>query len=129
MSRRKKSPTPALHELESLVMEEVWRQGQSTVREVLTALNQGEKERAYTTVMTIMARLDTKGVLTRERHGKTDIYKPVMTREEYLEARAQAEVEALIHEFGDVALAHFAEQVDKLDAERLDALRKLAERG
>jgi predicted transcriptional regulator len=129
MSRRKKSPTPALHELESLVMEEVWRQGQSTVREVLTALNQGEKERAYTTVMTIMARLDTKGVLTRERQGKTDIYKPVMTREEYLDARAQAEVEALIDEFGDVALAHFAEQVDKLDAERLDALRKLAERG
>jgi predicted transcriptional regulator len=129
MSRRKKSPTPALHELESLVMEEVWRQGQSTVREVLTALNQGEKERAYTTVMTIMARLDTKGVLTRERQGKTDIYKPVMTREEYLDARALAEVEALIDEFGDVALAHFAEQVDKLDAERLDALRKLAERG
>lgn len=129
MSRREKSPTPALHELESLVMEEVWRQGQSTVREVLTALNQGEKERAYTTVMTIMARLDTKGVLTRERQGKTDIYKPVMTREEYLDARAQAEVEALIDEFGDVALAHFAEQVDKLDAERLDALRKLAERG
>jgi len=129
MSRRKKSPTPALHELESLVMEEVWRQGQSTVREVLTALNQGDKERAYTTVMTIMARLDTKGVLTRERQGKTDIYKPVMTREEYLDARALAEVEALIDEFGDVALAHFAEQVDKLDAERLDALRKLAERG
>lgn len=126
---RKKSPSPALHELESLVMEEIWRQGQSTVREVLTALNQGEKERAYTTVMTIMARLDTKGVLTRERQGKTDIYKPVMTREEYLDARAQAEVEALIDEFGDVALAHFAEQVDKLDAERLDALRKLAERG
>ncbi len=129
MTWRKKSPPPALHELEAEVMEVVWAQELATVREVLEALNEGPKQRAYTTVMTIMARLDTKGVLTRERQGKTDIYKPVMTREEYLDARAQAEVEALIHEFGDVALAHFAEQVDKLDAERLDALRKLAERG
>jgi len=122
---RNSSPPP-LHELESLVMEEVWRQGKATVREVLTALNRGEKERAYTTVMTIMSRLDGKGLLTRERHGKTDVYTPVMSRDRFLDARAEAEVESLVNEFGDVALAHFAGQVDKLDAKRLDALRKLA---
>lgn len=128
MARRKKTPPPPLHELESLVMEEVWRRDQATVREVLTALNEGETVRAYTTVMTIMARLDTKGLLTRKRRGKTDIYKPVLTREQYLDARAQGEVRALVDQYGDLALAHFAEQVDKLDAERLDALRKLAAR-
>lgn len=119
---------PALHELESLVMEEVWRRDQATVREVLTALNGGEKVRAYTTVMTIMTRLDAKGLLTRERRGKTDVYKPVMTREQYLSARAESEVEALVSEFGDLALAQFAEQVGKLDTKRLDALRELAAR-
>ncbi len=128
MSSRKGNPPPPLHELESLVMEEVWRQEQSTVREVLSALNDGEKARAYTTVMTIMARLDSKGLLTRERHGKTDLYKPVMSRDEYLAARAEGEVKALIDEFGDLALAQFAEQVEKLDARRLDSLRKLAGR-
>ena len=119
---------PALHELESLVMEEVWCQDQATVREVLTALNGGEKVRAYTTVMTIMTRLDAKGLLTRERRGKTDVYKPVMTREQYLSARAESEVQALVSEFGDLALAQFAEQVGKLDTKRLDALRELAAR-
>lgn len=119
---------PPLHELESLVMEEVWRRGQATVREVLTALNDGEKVRAYTTVMTIMARLDSKGLLTRERRGKTDVYRPVMSREQYLSERAASEVDALVSEFGDLALAQFAEQVGRLDAQRVEALRKLAAR-
>ncbi len=37
-------------------MEQVWQRGEATVREVLEALNAGRKQRAYTTVMTIMAR-------------------------------------------------------------------------
>ena len=125
---RKGNPPPPLHELEALVMEEVWRHDESTVREVLTALNDGEKTRAYTTVMTIMARLDTKGLLTRERRGKTDVYKPVLSRDRYLAERAEDEVRALVDEFGDLALAQFAEQVERLDAKRLEALRELAER-
>ena len=129
MARGKENPPPPLHELESLVMEEVWRNDESTVREVLTALNDGgEKTRAYTTVMTIMARLDTQGLLTRERRGKTDVYTPLMSRDQYLSALAEGEVRALGGEFGDLALAQFAEQVGKLDAKRLDGLRKLAER-
>ncbi len=128
MSMPRSDDPPPLHELESLVMEEVWSQGQATVREVLSALNDGEKVRAYTTVMTIMTRLEAKGLLTRERRGKTDIYKPVMSREQYLSARAESEVEALVSEFGDIALAQFAERVGKLDTRRLDALRKLAAR-
>ncbi|MGH2716327.1 MAG: BlaI/MecI/CopY family transcriptional regulator [Thermoleophilaceae bacterium] len=127
MAKRKTIPPP-LHELEALVMGEVWRHGQATVREVLTALNRGAKERAYTTVMTIMSRLDDKGLLTRTRVGKSDLYRPVMSREEYLNARAEAEVDALVDEFGDIALAHFAEQVEKLDGTQLRALRELAGR-
>lgn len=126
MSNRQEAPPPSLHELESLVMEEVWRQGEATVREVLTTLNRGEKQRAYTTVMTIMTRLDAKGLLARHRHGNTDVYRPMLSREDYRGLRAQAEVEALVNEFGDVALAQFATRVSELDAKRLDALRKLA---
>ncbi|MGI9020890.1 MAG: BlaI/MecI/CopY family transcriptional regulator [Solirubrobacterales bacterium] len=126
---KRKTPPPPLHELEALVMEEVWRQGQATVREVLTTLNRGTRERAYTTVMTIMSRLDDKGLMTRTRQGKSDLYKPVMSRAEYLNARAEAEVKALVDEFGDIALAHFAEQVDELDGKQLRALRGLADRG
>ena len=126
MAKPKDKIPPPLHELEALVMDEVWRQGQATVRDVLTALNRGTKQRAYTTVMTIMSRLHEKGLLGRERRGKSDLYRPVMSRDDYLDARARAETRALVDEFGDVALAHFAKQVDKLDDKRLRELRKLA---
>lgn len=119
------STPPALHELEAEVMEEMWRRPEATVREVLEALNRGPKERAYTTVMTIMSRLWDKGLLSRERRGKTDVYRAILAREAYLQARAQAEVESVVQEFGDLALSHFARHVGGLDPERLRRLREL----
>lgn len=119
-------PPPPLSELESDVMEEVWRHDEVTVRQVLEALNARAKERAYTTIMTIMNRLDAKGMLKRRRRGKSDLYRPVMSREAYQEERARAEVDGLVADYGDAALAHFARQLDTLDPARRRALRKLA---
>lgn len=107
-------------------MEQVWERGSATVRDVLEALNRGRKQRAYTTIMTIMGRLHRKGLLTRVRSGKTDVYSPVMDRDDYLHARAEAGVEELVEEFGDLALTQFAAQMDRLDPARLRQLRKLA---
>lgn len=111
-------------------MDEVWtREDPVTVRDVREALNRGATQRAYTTIMTIMARLDRKGILRRERRGKTDHYTPAISREEYLDARAEAEVGELVDEFGDVALAHFARQMSKLDPRRREQLRRIARGG
>jgi len=130
VSASKPSIPPTLHELESEIMEEVWRRAEATVREVLEALNaSASRVRAYTTVMTVMAKLHRKGLLERRREGKTDIYRPVMSREQYLEARAQAEVGALVDEYGEVALVHFARQMAQLDPERREQLRRLARSG
>jgi predicted transcriptional regulator len=123
------APPPALHELETEVMEEMWRQERATVRELMEAINaRSRKPRAYTTYMTIMARLDGKGMLEREREGKTDVYWPRMDREAYLEARAQAEVQQLVDDYGDLALVHFARAMRTLDPARERALRRLASR-
>jgi predicted transcriptional regulator len=109
-------------------MEEIWRHdGELTVRQVLESLNEGPRERAYTTIMTIMRRLDGKGLLRRQRRGKTDFYRPVLGRDEYLAARARSEVDGLVADYGDVALAHFARQLETLDPERRKQLGKLAE--
>lgn len=109
-------------------MEEMWLRGEATARQVLEALNQGRpKPRAYTTVMTTMRRLHRKGLLNRERHGKADLYAPRISRVEYRNARVRVEVEALVDEFGAVALAHFSAQVARLDPERVRRLRELAE--
>ncbi len=120
-------PPPPLHELEGEVMEEIWDRGEASVREIMTALNvAAPRERAYTTYMTIMARLDGKRLLERRREGKTDFYRPVYTREEYSDLRARAEVDSIVGQFGELALAHLARQVAQLDPQRRRALARLA---
>jgi predicted transcriptional regulator len=120
---------PMLHELETEVMEEVWNGGERTVREVLEALNaRSASQRAYTTILTVMQRLHVKDVLRRERDGRRDVYVPTLTREQYAQARAEAEVGALVSEYGDVALAHFARHMSQLDPKRREQIRRLARR-
>jgi BlaI family transcriptional regulator, penicillinase repressor len=124
---RAPAPPPALHELEAEIMEEVWRQGETTVKRVMEALNRRTKPpRAYTTYMTVMRRLDDKGLLERTRSGRYDTYTPTMSREQYQELRAGAQVRGLVDEFGDVALAHFAKSLQTLDPARRRQLRRLA---
>jgi predicted transcriptional regulator len=125
---RLKDTPPRLYELESEIMDEVWRQGETTVRLVMEALNRKAKPpRAYTTYMTVMRRLDDKGLLERTRSGRHDTYVPRLSREEYLQQRAGAEVQDLIDEYGDVALAHFAQSLSTLDPARRRQLRRLAD--
>jgi predicted transcriptional regulator len=108
-------------------MDEVWRRGTCTVRDVLDALNaRTDITRAYTTVMTVMQRLDGKGLLRRERDGRRDVYVAALSADDYAQARAEAEVGALVDEYGDVALAHFARHMSALDPKRRDQIRRLA---
>src|SRR5580692_3454256 len=124
---RSEPALPQLHELEAEVMEELWSQGEATVRAVMDALNKRtSKKRAYTTYMTIMARLHKKGLLARRREGKTDFYAPTQDRDEYLALRARSEVEDLVAQYGDVALSNFAQQMAGLDPARRRALERSA---
>jgi predicted transcriptional regulator len=118
---------PALHELESEVMNTMWRLERATVREVMEQLNESAPQpRAYTTYMTIMSRLDAKRLLQRERQGKTDVYWPAMDEAAYHQLRAEAEVAQMVSDYGDVALVHFARAMEGLDPERLKKLRRIA---
>jgi predicted transcriptional regulator len=118
---------PPLHELETEVMDEVWNGGERTVREVLEGLNaRSAPQRAYTTILTVMQRLHAKNVLRRERDGRRDVYVAALTREQYAQGRAEAEVGALVSEYGDVALAHFARHMAQLDPKRREQIRRLS---
>ena len=118
---------PPLHELEQAVMDEVWRREQASVREVMEALNgRGDADRAYTTYMTIMSRLDSKGLLSRRREGKTDFYRALYTRDRYADLRARAAIDSVVDQFGDVALTHIARQMARLDPQHRRSLQRIA---
>jgi predicted transcriptional regulator len=127
---RKPPFPPALHELEAEIMEEVWRHDEITVRQVMEALNRRARPpRAYTTYMTVMRRLNDKGLLGRRRTGRQDTYAPSLSREQYQARRAESQVQGLVDEFGDVALAHFARSLQTLDPARRRQLRRLVGQG
>ncbi|HEX9437219.1 MAG TPA: BlaI/MecI/CopY family transcriptional regulator [Candidatus Limnocylindria bacterium] len=123
--RRIGSDEKFLGPLEAAVMERLWKRGTATVRDVVEDLGR-TRALAYTTVMTIMTRLHTKGLLERSRDGKTYVYRPACSREEHRERLSRDLVRGLVDEFGEVALAQFVAELDGVDAAHRAALRKLA---
>jgi len=70
-------------ELEAAIMDRLWmRSAPATVREILADLR-GDREFAYTTVMTVLDNLHRKGWLTRELDGRAYRYRPVSSKQEY----------------------------------------------
>lgn len=111
-----------LGELQAQIMEIVWDSDLVTVREVVDALAP-RRDLAYTTVMTVMTRLWEQGTLVRERVGKTYAYRAAHTREGFRAAISGAVVRDLVADFGDVALAQFAQALEQADPTRLARLR------
>ena len=114
--------------LEKKIMDLLWRRQDATVRWVTHRLQQREPV-AYTTAMTIMGRLVEKGLLTREAAGRAFVYRPAKTRDEFLAERSRRKVRALVEDFGDLALAHFAEEIAAVDPDRIERLSKFIDRG
>ena len=123
------STHPPLHELETKIMAAVWEQEESTVRSVTDALAEDpDGPRSYTTILTVMTRLDRKGFLDRRREGKKDVYFPAVDREDYMRARSEVEVDALVEAYGELALTEFARRFAQLEPARQRALRRRAGR-
>jgi predicted transcriptional regulator len=74
----------------------------------------------------MLTRLHEKGLLVRRRDGRSDRYAAALDRDAWRAARARAEVDALVGEYGEAALVHFARQVGGLDDERRARLERLA---
>jgi predicted transcriptional regulator len=116
-------------ELEAVIMDRIWNRDPTTpttVREVFDELA-AERAIAYTTVMSTMDNLHTKGWLARERDGKAYRYWPTLSREQH-SARLMREA---LNGGGraDLVLHHFIEQIGPEESARLRAaLRRVAKR-
>ncbi len=72
-----KSARPS--ELEMQVLGVLWDLGPATVRQILAALPDG-KQRAYTTVLTVMQGMQRKGLVSATREGQTHVFQPAVER-------------------------------------------------
>jgi predicted transcriptional regulator len=128
-------PTPAartaalLGPLEGRVMAMVWS-GELPRPFAVRDVHERLPELAYTTLMTTLARLARKGLLTaRQVIGQRAFaYEPAGGPEEFLARAGREEAERLVALYGEAALAAFAAQLDGLSPEQRRRLRELAGR-
>lgn len=107
----------SLGTLERQVMDIVWKSETCTTRYIFIKLNK-EKKLAYTTVATILARLYTKGLLSRNLSSTGYVYKAKVSKNGFSKHIANDFLKKFIGNFGDSAIASFAESIDKLPEEK-----------
>jgi BlaI family penicillinase repressor len=117
---RKKSLT--LTDAELRIMEVVWKKGEVTVAEVAEEL-EGKDGSAYTTVLTMMRILQTKGYVACRKDSRAYVYTAKVARE----AAAKKAVGQLLAKFfsgspGELVLSFLRDE--ELSVKELDELKK-----
>ena len=116
---RSENPTPG--ELE--VLQIIWQHGACTVRQVLQELNKS-RERAYTSVMSLLNVMVEKGLLQREPEGKAFLYSAAVQEQPTLRRMVGDLVERVFRGSPRMLVAHALEQTDPSPRE-LDELQQL----
>jgi predicted transcriptional regulator len=71
---------PKLSKLDLRILDALWKQGKASIREIQEAFP--EPRPAYSTIQTIVYRLETKGAVRRVRKiGNADIFEPLVARD------------------------------------------------
>jgi BlaI family penicillinase repressor len=104
-------PRPTLTKLELKIMQALWERGPSAVREIVEAFPK-KKRPAYTTVQTVVYRLESKNALRRVRKiSNAHIFEATLTQE--------ASHRSLVDDF----LAHFGGKTQPMMAHLIESGR------
>ena len=118
-----------LGELQAEMMAICWRRESATVREIVDELNERRRRKlAYTTVLTLVSRLWSRGLLAREPEGRGFRYRPAKTRDELLGDLSDELIDRLLGDFGEIAVARLGTRLNELDPTRERRLRQARKR-
>lgn len=109
-----KQPTPG--ELE--VLKILWDRGASTVREVWDVLN-ARRERAYTSVMSLLNVMHEKGLLSRQPHGRAYLYRADIPQTKALKNMVGDLLSRAFEGSASSMVAHLLDQSEPSDEELL----------
>lgn len=110
-----------LYDRELEVMEVLWERGPATVAEVREAL---EDEMAYTTVLTVLRRLEEKGYVGHEEEGRAHRYHARVERAAARESALDRLTKKLFQGSPELLLTHLMSRrkLSKAELKRLRAL-------
>jgi BlaI family penicillinase repressor len=113
----------SLGQLQRAVMEVVWRRGEVSVHDVLRELGP-RKKLAYTTVLTVLQKLEKAGWLAHRHEGKSYVYTPTASREEAGAGSVRGFLKRVFEGDAVAMFQHLIRESDLSDAE-LGELRAL----
>ncbi|HTB12991.1 MAG TPA: BlaI/MecI/CopY family transcriptional regulator [Bryobacteraceae bacterium] len=120
---RKKSPN--LTDAELRLMDVLWEKGQATVSDVADALPQNPAL-AYSTVLTTLRILETKGFVRHTKDGRAFVYHPLVGREQARESAVTHLVRRFFENSPELLMLNLLDG-KKVDAAELRRLRKKIE--
>jgi predicted transcriptional regulator len=106
---------------EADVMQVLWEHGPSVVAEVRDRLSD---ELAYTTVLTILRTLESKGYVRHEEEGRVHRYSAAVQRQAARKSALRHLARKLFDGSSDLLLAHMVSD-RKLTAEQIERLQKI----
>jgi predicted transcriptional regulator len=77
----------SLGESELELLKILWEHGPDTVREINAYSRRRGKRWAYTTVLTMLQRLEAKGYVMSDKSGVAHVFRPAVTRDKLLRQR------------------------------------------
>lgn len=104
-------------------MKIVWKAGQTTVREVYETLREQRKV-AYTTVLTMMKILESKGYLSKDSEERAHVYRPTRPEQAVVRSMVRDFVDRVFNGSAQPLLLHLVKD-RKLSAGELEELGRL----
>ncbi|TWU12648.1 Penicillinase repressor [Symmachiella macrocystis] len=116
-------PNHQLAALQLAIMRVLWKRGEATVADVREDLHD-ERPLAYTTIATMLAKMERKGYVAHRIEGRAHIYRPAIDQEKVSRSMVTDLADRLFA--GDVTqmVAHLLDGCD-VDADELARLKAL----
>ena len=120
---KKKLSEIRLGRLELQIMNVVWDKGHATVHDVKDTLSRGRKP-AYSTILTMMRKLEAKGYLSHDVDDRTYVYRPTISRKTVRQGIIGDLLDRLFEGSPSLLLNSIVEQ-NRISEEELSEIRKL----
>ncbi len=123
----KKPSEIRLGRLELQIMNVVWDRETASVHDVKDALTQGRKP-AYSTILTMMRKLEAKGYLTHEVDDRTFVYRATVSRQTARRSLLGDLLDRVFEGSPALLMSSLVEE-NRITPEELREIRKLVEKG
>jgi BlaI family penicillinase repressor len=120
---KKKLSDIRLGRLEMQIMNVVWDRGHATVHDVKDTISRGRKP-AYSTILTMMRKLEAKGYLSHDVDDRTYVYRPTISRQTVRQGVIGDLLDRLFEGSPSLLLNSLVKQ-NRISEEELREIRKL----